>query len=541
MKNSKEKSGIRLGFMGPQTLKVVLCIIAVGFICGIISKTTGANATPGNQEVTEVKEVKTPAAEAASVITPQEAEKELIAEEEEKLVEEITEAERIEKRKEMFSKILQEKKMVFRFGSIARGLLGILVIAFIAWIFSSNRRKVNWRTVGMAFLLQFVIAFSVLMFPPVQKFFEIFGKCFVAVLDWTGAGSNFLFGPLLDQTKIGYIFVFQILPTIVFFSALTSLFFYLGILQKIVWVMGWIMTKLMKVSGAESLSCAGNVFLGQTEAPLMVKEYIPKMTNSEIFLIMVSGMATMSGGVLAAYIGMLGCGDPVMTVEFAKHLLSASVMAAPGAIALAKILRPETEPIDNTVEVSKEKLGKNVLDAISIGTTQGLKLAANVAAMLLVFYALIAGVNYILNIVSFPAMDRWIAAITDGRYCDLNLQFILSYLFSPIIWLIGVPSADIPYVARLLGEKLILTEFIGYGSLTEFLQNSVFSSPKSIVMSTYVLCGFANFASIGIIIGGVGGMAPNKQSTLGQFGIKALLGAALVALVSAAMVGMFLA
>ena len=252
-------------------------------------------------------------------------------------------------------------------------------------------------------------------------------------------------------------------------------------------------------------------------------------------------MATMSGGVLAAYIGMLGCGDPVMTVEFAKHLLSASVMAAPGAIAMAKILKPETEKIDNSVQVSKEKLGSNVLDAISIGTTQGLKLAANVAAMLLVFYALIAGVNYILNIISFPAMDRWIAAATDGRYTDLSLECILSYLFYPIIWLIGVPSAYIGYVGRLLGEKLILTEFIGYGSLTEMLQNSVFSSPKSIVMATYVLCGFANFASIGIIIGGVGGMAPNKQSILGEYGIRALLGSALVALVSAAMVGMFLA
>jgi CNT family concentrative nucleoside transporter len=345
----------------------------------------------------------------------------------------------------------------------------------------------------------------------------------------------------MDTTGVGYIFVFQILPTIVFFSALTSLLFYLGILQKVVYGMGWVMTKLMNISGAESLSCAGNVFLGQTEAPLMVKEYIPKMTRSELMLIMVSGMATMSGGVLAAYIGMLGCGDPVMTVEFAKHLLSASVMAAPGAIAMAKILKPETEEIDRSVQVSKEKLGSNVLDAISIGTTQGLKLAANVAAMLLVFYALIAGVNYILNIISFPAMDRWIAAATDGRYTDLSLECILSYLFYPVIWLIGVPSADIGYVGRLLGEKLILTEFIGYGSLTEMLQTNVFSSPKSIVMATYVLCGFANFASIGIIIGGVGGMAPNKQSILGEYGIRALLGSALVALVSAAMVGMFLA
>ena len=447
----------------------------------------------------------------------------------------------MEKRKAQFARILQAKQIVFSPKAIGKGILGIVVIVLIAWLFSTDKKKVNWKTVGMALLLQFVVAFSVLMFPAVQTFFEILGKCFIAVLDWTKAGSNFLFGPLLDQTKIGYIFVFQILPTIIFFSALTSLFFYLGILQKVVWCMGWVMTKLMSISGAESLSCAGNIFLGQTEAPLMVKEYIPKMSRSELMLIMVSGMATMSGGVLAAYIAMLGCGDPVMTVEFAKHLLSASVMAAPGAIAMAKILKPETEPIDNSVEVSKDKLGDNVLDAISRGTTQGLKLAANVAAMLLVFYALIAGVNYILNIISFPAFDRWLAVISNGRYTDLTLQCILSYLFSPVIWLIGVPAQDMGLVGRLLGEKLILTEFIGYQSLSEMLQASVFASPKSIIMATYVLCGFANFASIGIIIGGVGGMAPTKQAILGEYGFRALLGAALVALVSASMVGMFLA
>ena len=535
MKKTTKKDGPRIGFMGPKFLKVALVIIAVGFICGMVNAAVQTDPQP--QAAEQVAQPVDPAAEAISA-TPEEAAAEAV---QPATAEDVSKEEALAKRKEMFSRILQEKELHFSAGAIGKGILGIAVIVLIAWLFSTDRKKVNWRTVGMALLLQFIIAFCVLMFPPVQKFFEVFGKCFVAVLGWTKAGADFLFGPLMDTGGIGYIFVFQILPTIVFFSALTSLLFYLGILQKVVWFMGWIMTKLMNISGAESLSCAGNVFLGQTEAPLMVKEYIPRMSRSELMLIMVSGMATMSGGVLAAYIGMLGCGDPVMTVEFAKHLLSASVMAAPGAIAMAKILKPETEKIDNSVQVSKEKLGSNVLDAISIGTTQGLKLAANVAAMLLVFYALIAGVNYILNIISWPAMDRWIAAVTDGRYTDLSLECILSYIFYPIIWLIGVPSADIGYVGRLLGEKLILTEFIGYGSLTEMLQNSVFSSPKSIVMATYVLCGFANFASIGIIIGGVGGMAPNKQSILGEYGIRALLGSALVALVSAAMVGMFLA
>src|SRR5574344_1004907 len=577
MKNSKKGQSEKIGLFSKKFLKVALVIISVGLLCGFISGKPLNSVVSVKENVTESQQVAQKnqvAQKRSSNPAAQDVEKTVEASKAEAAANagsaEMTKAQSdslelakfkanadstklaaqaqqdsikisLAKRKAQFAQILQKKHLVFSWKSIGKGIVGIALIIFIAWICSTDRKKINWKTVGMALLLQFIVAFSVLMFPAVQVFFEYMGKCFVAVLDWTKAGSNFLFGPLLDQTKIGYIFVFQILPTIIFFSALTSLFFYLGILQKVVWCMGWVMTKLMNISGAESLSCAGNIFLGQTEAPLMVKEYIPKMSRSELMLIMVSGMATMSGGVLAAYIAMLGCGDPVMTVEFAKHLLSASVMAAPGAIAMAKILKPETEPIDNSVEVTKEKLGDNVLDAISRGTTQGLKLAANVAAMLLVFYALIAGVNYILNIISFPAFDRWLAVVSHGRYTDLTLQCILSYIFTPVIWLTGVPTADLGLVGRLLGEKLILTEFIGYQSLTTMLQTGVFASAKSIIMATYVLCGFANFASIGIIIGGVGGMAPNKQSILGEYGFRALLGAALVALVSAAMVGMFLA
>lgn len=374
-----------------------------------------------------------------------------------------------------------------------------------------------------------------------QSGFEFLGKCFVAVLDWTKAGSTFLFGSLMDANSFGFIFVLQILPTIIFFSALTSLFFYLGILQKVVWVMAWLLSKALKLSGAESLSTAGNIFLGQTEAPLMVKAYIPKMTKSEIMLIMTAGMSTMAGGVLAAYIGMLGGGDKMMEIEFAKHLLSASIMAAPGAIAIAKILKPQTEEIDNTVEVPKEKIGKNVLDAISNGTTDGLKLAANVGAMLLVFYALIAGFNFTFGkIGDLTNLNPLIADITGGRYDSLSLQFILSYIFSPVIWLTGVTGADLALVGRLLGEKLIMTEFVGYQSLADMIQNGAFAETKSIIMATYVLCGFANFASIGILIGGVGGMADNQKPILSAFGFRALLGATLVALMSAAMVGMFI-
>jgi CNT family concentrative nucleoside transporter len=441
-----------------------------------------------------------------------------------------------------YKAILTKKALNFDIMSILRGLLGMATLIFIAWLASYDRKGINWKTVGIALAIQLILAISVLAFPAVQVVFEFLGKCFVAVLGWTKAGSTFLFGSLLDVNNFGFIFVLQILPTIIFFSALTSLFFYLGILQKIVWVMAWLLSKAMKLSGAESLSTAGNIFLGQTEAPLMVKAYIPKMTKSEIMLVMTAGMATMAGGVLAAYIGMLGGGDKVMELEFAKHLLSASVMAAPGAIAMAKILMPQKEEIDNSVEVPREKIGKNILDAISNGTTDGLKLAANVAAMLLVFYSLIAGINFIfIKIGDLTTLNEVIANLTNSKYTELSLQFILAYAFAPIIWLTGVSGADLDLVGRLLGEKLIMTEFVGYNSLSEMIQNGAFVNAKSIIMATYVLCGFANFASIGIQIGGVGGMAENQKPILSKFGFRSLLGATLVALMSAAMVGMFIA
>lgn len=440
-----------------------------------------------------------------------------------------------------YQALLVKKSFTFSPLAIFRGAIGMGVILFVCWCFSSDRKNINWGTVGKALLMQFIIATSVLAFPAIQSVFEILGNAFVSVLAWTKAGSTFLFGGFMDASKFGFVFVFQILPTIIFFSALMSLFFYLGIMQKIVLGMGWVLTRFMRLSGAEALTCAGNIFLGQSEAPLMVKEYVPKMTRSELVLIMTSGMATMSGGVLAAYIGMLGGGDKVLELEFAKHLLSASVMAAPGAIALSKIIMPQTEEIDNTLSVSREKLGKNVLDAISNGTADGLKLAANVAALLLVFYALIAGANAILGWISFPAMDRFIEDLSGGRYSDLSLEALLAFIFYPVIWLTGVPGEDIGLVGRLLGEKLILTEFVGYQSMADMLRQGAFSSAKSVVMAAYVLCGFANFASVGILIGAVGGMAPGKKHILSQFGLKAMLAASLVALMSAAIVGMFIA
>jgi len=298
------------------------------------------------------------------------------------------------------------------------------------------------------------------------------------------------------------------------------------------------MTKFMKLSGAESLSVAGNIFLGQTESPLMIKAYLSKMNNSEILLVMLGGMATLAGGVLAVYISFLGGNDPVQRLLFAKHLLTASVMAAPGAIVVSKILVPQTEKIDSNVIIPREEVGKNVLDAISNGTTQGLRLAVNVAAMLLVFIAFIAMFNYIaLKFGNLIHINDWIADVTDGRYNELSLQFILGYIFAPVMWLIGVNGQDITLVGRLLGEKVIMTEFIGYVSLAEMKEAGVFTDSKSIIMATYMLCGFANFASIGIQIGGIGSLVPEKRVLLSRYGMRALLGGTIASLLSATIVG----
>jgi concentrative nucleoside transporter, CNT family len=426
------------------------------------------------------------------------------------------------------------------FENLSRGILGMATIVLIAWLASVNRKAINWRTVGIGLAIQLVFAIGVLYIPFVQSFFEIVGKMFIKVLDFTRSGSAFLLGDLVDLNKTGYIFAFQILPTIVFFSGITSLLFYLGVIQKVVYILALGMTKLMKISGMEALSVAGNIFLGQTEAPLMIKAYLDKMNKSEIFLVMTGGMATIAGGVLAAYVGFLGGDDPVARLFFAKHLLTASVMAAPGAIVLAKIIFPQTEEVHSTVEISKDRVGSNILDAISNGTTEGLKLALNVGGMLLVFIAFIAMGNYILGgiIGRYTHLNELISSSTNGAFTQLSFEFILGYLFSPFMWLLGVPSADLISVGQLLGQKLVINEFIGYSNLAAMKTAGEFASQKAILMATYMLCGFANFSSVGIQIGGIGSLMPKNKVWLSEFGMRALLAGALASCLSATIVGM---
>ena len=419
---------------------------------------------------------------------------------------------------------------------------GIVALLLIAYLCSSNRKAINWKTVGFGLLLQFVLALSILKLSWVQSIFNAVGKIFVSILDFTAAGSVFLFGDLMNVDTYGFIFVFQILPTIVFFAALTSLLFYLGVLQFLVKILAKGTAKLLNISGAESLSVIGNIFLGQTEAPLLIKAYLPKMNRSEMLLVMVGGMATVAGGVLAAYIGFLGGDDPVLRLAFAKHLLAASVMAAPGAIVVAKMLFPQTESVDKNTKVSTQEVGSNMLDAIANGTLQGVKLASNIGGMLLVFVALIAMANGILfEFGELTNLNGWVA--NWSTYDALSIEAILGTLFAPIMWLIGVPWDDLLPMGQLLGIKLAASEFVGYIQLAELknVANEIhFSSQKSIVMATYMLCGFANFASIGIQIGGIGGLAPNQRKILSKFGFRAVLGGTIASLLSATLVGALL-
>ena len=430
----------------------------------------------------------------------------------------------------------------FSFESLYRGIIGIVTILFIAYLFSSQKNKIAWKTIFLALISQLILGILILKVPFIQSLFEKAGAIFVKLIDFTREGTIFVFGDLLKPKTTSYIWAFEILPTVIFFSAITSILFYFGIIQKVVSFFARLYTKFLKISGSESLSVIGNIFLGQTEAPLLIKAYLPKMNKSEILLVMIGGMATVAGGVLAAYIAFLGGDDPVKQVEFAKHLLTASVMAAPGAILISKIILPQSEKINSDINISDYDAGSNILDAISNGTIEGIKLAVNIGAMVLVFIALIAMVNHILFLTGdISGLNSIIKANT--IYSTLSLEAIMGIIFSPLMWLIGVASADIVPMGQLLGIKLSVNEFIAYMQLADFKvagAEVILIYEKSLIMATYMLCGFANFSSIGIQIGGIGALAPNQRKNLAKFGIKALIGGALASLLSAAIAGMLI-
>lgn len=430
---------------------------------------------------------------------------------------------------------------------IIRGFIGLGALILICYLLSNNRKAINWRLVAIGMGLQFAFAVLVLRVGWVRDGFEAIASGFATLTGFSDAGTDFLLRSFvtgnIESSSLN--FAFRVLPTVIFFSALTSLLYYLGVLQKIVYGLAWMMKKTMRLSGSESLAAAGNIFMGQTEAPLLVKPYISHMTNSELLCLMTGGMATIAGGVLAAYINFLGGGDEASKVMFATHLLCASIMSAPAAIVAAKILFPETEngKAPEEIEISEEKTGSNFLEAISIGTSDGIKLAVNVGAMLLVFIALLAMINHLLGWAGglhangYISLNELVSKATDGKYEVLSLQYIFGIVFAPIAWLMGTPTTDIIEMGSLLGEKTILNEFVAYVSLAE-MNNAGSLTPKSVIIATYALCGFSNIASIGIQIGGIGAMAPGKRAMLSMLGFRALVGGSVACFFTACIAGM---
>ena len=426
--------------------------------------------------------------------------------------------------------------MVDGLGRIGFGLFGLAVLIGITWLFSNNKRAVDWRLIATGIALQIGFAALVILVPGGRDVFDWLGQGFVKLLSFVNEGSSFIFGGLMNVDNYGFIFAFQVLPTIIFFSALMGVMYHLGVMQAIVKAMAWAITKVMRVSGAETTSVCASVFIGQTEAPLTVRPYISKMTQSELLTMMIGGMAHIAGGVLAAYIGLLGAGIPAQEAFYAKHLLAASIMAAPATLVIAKLLVPETgTPLTRgTVKMEIEKTASNVIDAAAGGAADGLKLALNIAAMLLAFIALIALIN---------APLTWIGEATGlaqmlGK--PTNLATIFGYVLAPLAWVIGTPWADATTVGSLIGQKVVINEFVAYLQLSEIIKGNVDGitlSEEGRLIATYALCGFANFSSIAIQIGGIGGLAPDRRADLAKFGLRAVLGGTIATLMTATIAG----
>lgn len=426
--------------------------------------------------------------------------------------------------------------------NILRGIIGLIILIAIAVIFSKNRKAIDWKLVITGLILQIALAILVFEVPPAKWAFTQLAIGFAKITDFTNVGSKMLFEGLLNTESVGFMFAFQVLPTIIFFSALSSLLYYLGILQKVVYGFAWIMNKTMRLSGAESLSAAANIFVGQTEAPLVVKPYIKDMTKSEIMSLMTGGMATIAGGVLVSYIIFLGGENEASKIEFATHLLTASIMSAPAALIIAKILVPETGEVNKKLDINNESVGSNALEAISNGTTEGVKLAVNVGAMLLVFTAFVAMFNYLTKDIIGDALNvnTKIAQATGGKFDGMSLEWLFGYLFAPLSWVIGIAKEDLLIAGQLLGEKTILNEYIAYASLKDMISSDgSILSERSIYILTYALCGFSNIASIGIQIGGISILAPNQKTTLAKLGVYSLIGGTLACLMTAAIAGIF--
>ncbi|MDZ4715663.1 MAG: nucleoside transporter C-terminal domain-containing protein [Cytophagales bacterium] len=429
-----------------------------------------------------------------------------------------------------------------------RGIAGIVFIIGVAYLFSANRSRIDWRLVIIGITIQLFFGLMIAKVEVAQSVFVYISEKFVIFLGFALKGAEFLYGDLAKNSNgttgvkhsLGFLFAFQALPTVIFFSAVTSGLYYLGILQKVVFGFAWIMAKTMRLSGSESLSASANIFMGQTEAPLLIRPFIAKMTQSELHCVMVGGMATLAGSVLAAYVSFLGGGDPQQQAKFATYLLSASIMNAPAAIVLSKIFMPETEheKIDRALKVNKEQIGSNVVEALANGASDGLKLALNIGAMLLAFIAIIFALNWILVdfVGGVTGLNEWVRTSTGGTYQGFSLQYILGQGFRIFAFCIGVSWEESLQVGSLLGQKMVINEFVAYLDLSAMKAAGTLSE-KSIRIATYALCGFANFSSIAIQIGGIGGMAPERTGDLARLGFRAMMAASMATLMTATIAG----
>lgn len=429
-----------------------------------------------------------------------------------------------------------------------RGLAGLLFIIGLGYIFSSNRKEINWRLVIVGISFQIIIGLLLGNVLWAQQALHYVSLRFVAFLGFAQKGAEFLYGDLARNSEgdpvvkhhLGFLFAFQALPTVIFFSAVTAGLYYLGILQKIVYAFAWIMMRTMRLSGAESLSVTGNIFMGQTEAPMLVRPFISSMTRSELNCLMVGGMATIAGSVLGAYVSFLGGVDPSQQALFAGYLMTASLMNAPAAVVLAKVFVPASheQAVGQQLKLNENQWGVNLIDAIARGALDGLKLAFNIAAILLTFIALIYAVNWILvdGIGTLTGLNEWVFHSSQGVFKGFSLQYILGQIFRVFAFAMGVEWGDSLQVGSLLGQKMVVNEFVAYLDLAA-MKNAGSLSQKSILISTYALCGFANFSSIAIQIGGIGGMSPARQGDISNLGLKAMLAATLATMMTATIAG----
>lgn len=421
------------------------------------------------------------------------------------------------------------------------GLIGVGLLLTVALAMSSNRRRVRWRIVIGGILMQFVLALLVLQVPMAASLFDGLAQAATRILSFTDAGAEFVLGrELYTNRSIGFVFAFHVLPTIIFFASFMAVLYHLGVMQVVVRAFARVMNAVMGVSGAESLSMAANVFVGQTEAPLVVRPFVPLMTRSELMTLMTGGFSTIAGSVFAAYVAFLGGDDPAARVLFAKHLLTASVMSAPAAFVISKIIMPETEESQTagTMKAHFDRTTINVLDAATSGAADGLRLAANVGAMLLALIALIAAVDFALGWIGELSYVEPLLARVGVE--TLSLKSILGLLFFPLAWAMGIESGDVRAIGSLLGEKLVATEFVAYASLGEIMSSPTPVSMRSEIIAAYALCGFANFGSIAIQLGGIGGIAPTRRHDLARLGLRAMLGGAMASFMTASIAGMMI-